>query len=191
MSVLGQAAEITPTTFRVRTPRLTLREMHPEDSAACARIGGQEAVAPMLLSVTSPWPMDAVQDWIAKSRWTGRPALRLAILRDDALIGVVGAGPGPKEASMMYFIDPTHWGHGYASEAAEAFIDALFDHFQDLGVLVADHFIDNPASGRVLRKLGFEETGRSFGESAARLEPEPVIDYRLTRAAWESPREIS
>jgi RimJ/RimL family protein N-acetyltransferase len=60
-------------------------------------------------------------------------------------------------------------------------IEFLADSFEryDIDAVVADHFADNPASGAVLRKLGFQKTGESTGTSAARLEPAPVIDYLL------------
>ena len=46
-------------------------------------------------------------------------------------------------------------------------------------MIEADHFDDNPASGAVLRKLGFQELGKGIGKSQARLEPAPVTLYRL------------
>src|SRR5690606_6266556 len=58
---------------------------------------------------------------------------------------------------MGYWIARAHWGHGYASEAGRAVIDVA----RALGHkrLTAGHYVDNPASARVLRKIGFRETG--------------------------------
>ena len=58
---------------------------------------------------------------------------------------------------MGYWIAQRHWGQGYATEAGRAVLDiaATLGHRE----LVASHFLDNPASGKVLRKLGFEPTG--------------------------------
>ena len=61
-----------------------------------------------------------------------------------------------------------------------AFLPSIFDRFP-LSRLEADHFEDNPVSGAILRKFGFEETGRQLGTSKARLEPAPVITYAVTR----------
>jgi RimJ/RimL family protein N-acetyltransferase len=54
---------------------------------------------------------------------------------------------------------PPFWGQGYASEA----VAALAEFAADLGrgPVVASHFADNPASGRVLAKNGFAYTGES------------------------------
>ena len=90
------------------------------------------------------------------------------------------AGPNSEHTlcNCAYFIDPRHWGLGYASEAMGAFLDYFMRKF-DLCQVEADHFDDNPASGAVLRKLGFQEIGKGAGKSQARLEPAPVTLYRL------------
>ncbi|MEM9139476.1 MAG: GNAT family protein, partial [Pseudomonadota bacterium] len=50
------------------------------------------------------------------------------------------------------------------------------------------HLFDNPASRRVLTKLGFVETGRSKAHANSRGGPVEHVDMVLTRAAWESGR---
>ena len=47
-------------------------------------------------------------------------------------------------------------------------------------------FTDNPASARVLKKLGFVAVGEGLGESAARVDAYPIILYRLRRDDYES-----
>lgn len=183
------ASDITGDRFRLRTRRLALRELMAEDVSDFARIGGHADVAPMLMAATVPWPEAAVARWIEMSTWRGSLGFRAAVLRDGAVIGCVGAGQmheATSSATLMYFIDPAFWGKGYAYEAVGGFIEALFQRFPELAAFHADHFTDNPASGAVLRKLGFEETGTAMGESAARLEPAPVIEYRMTRSHWKN-----
>ena len=80
----------------------------------------------------------------------------------------------------MYAYDPAYWGNGYATEAQAALLRWAFDRF-DLAETTADHFHDNPASGRVLEKLGFRKTREGVGQSRARAEPEPVVEYLLKR----------
>ncbi|MGB3627645.1 MAG: GNAT family N-acetyltransferase, partial [Henriciella sp.] len=73
-----------------------------------------------------------------------------------ALIGVMGAhrkGAG-EPFEIGYWVAPDHWGSGLATEAARALI-AWLDARGDGGEIVSGHFADNPASGRVLEKLGF------------------------------------
>jgi RimJ/RimL family protein N-acetyltransferase len=58
---------------------------------------------------------------------------------------------------MGYWIARSHWGRGFATEACTALVDIA--RTLGLAQLEASHFIDNPASARVLDKLGFESTG--------------------------------
>jgi RimJ/RimL family protein N-acetyltransferase len=51
-----------------------------------------------------------------------------------------------------------YWGRGYASEAAAALLLHGFEHFP-LNRIFAMHFARNPASGRVLQKIGMRHEG--------------------------------
>jgi RimJ/RimL family protein N-acetyltransferase len=86
---------------------------------------------------------------------------------------------------MGYWLSRPHWGRGLATEACTALIDIA----RALGLpsLEAGHFIDNPASGRVLEKLGFEAVGIIAPRmSCARGEEVPA---RLMRLRLEADRE--
>jgi RimJ/RimL family protein N-acetyltransferase len=58
---------------------------------------------------------------------------------------------------MGYWIARPFWGRGYATEACLALVDIA----RTLGLpsVEGSHFLDNPASARVLEKLGFEPLG--------------------------------
>ncbi|ANB34435.1 RimJ/RimL family protein N-acetyltransferase [Rhodovulum sulfidophilum] len=175
--------------FRIETPRLVLRAFRPADLDALLRIGRDPRVAPMMCSLPVRWTRRQAATWVARSRFRGEPAFRLAIDgRDEGLLGVAGLGGAP--ASLAYFLDPAVWGRGYATEAMRGFLAGVFARFPGLDVLAADHFADNPGSGRVLGKLGFERLGPGTGRSLARLEPAPNIHYRLMRANFEALHEI-
>ncbi|MCG6120030.1 MAG: GNAT family N-acetyltransferase [Blastomonas sp.] len=75
----------------------------------------------------------------------------------QTLVGSCGLGDRDGEAELGYWIAREHWGKGFATEAARAVIANawMLGHRK----LVASHYIDNPASGAVLRRLGFHPTG--------------------------------
>jgi RimJ/RimL family protein N-acetyltransferase len=88
--------------------------------------------------------------WAVEDRETGE------------LIGEVGLQPlegsGP-EIEIGWAFAPGAWGHGYATEAAQAWLDLAF------GTLGLDEVIavirpENEASHRVARRLGMEPAGR-------------------------------
>jgi RimJ/RimL family protein N-acetyltransferase len=58
---------------------------------------------------------------------------------------------------MGYWIARAHWGRGFATEACTALI--AIARSLGLASLEGAHFLDNPASARVLEKLGFEPRG--------------------------------
>ncbi len=173
--------------FRVRTERLGLREFFLADTRAVMRTAGNEEVARNLQSVPLPWTEENARDWISGSRFRGRPGFRVAIrTRSGRIVGGIGlgrvAGSGPM--TVMYWLGRAHWGKGYATEAMAGFMDEAYRRFPEIDVVEADHFTDNPASGRVLKKLGFIRIAEGLGTSLARLEPAPVIIYRVDRASF-------
>lgn len=179
---LAQRARLLP---HIETPRLLLRPMSETDAPRIAEIGGHPDVARMIFRATVPWPVDVVERFLNDWRWQGRLGFRLGICRKDtgALIGSIGVstpamGHVENQPDVFYFFDLKEGGRGFATEALEAFTDAVFTRFE-VSSLGADVFHDNPASMRVLTKAGFEKTGEGTATSAARLEPAPVSVYRL------------
>lgn len=121
---------------------------------------------------------------MARGPYRGKLGFRAGMFLPKAgLIGFVGIGG--REMSCAFAIDPAFWGQGYASEALRGLLAHCFDHL-GLKTTTTDHFTDNPASGKVLRKLGFVETGQTMGDSLARPEPGPLLTYRLTRDQFKA-----
>jgi RimJ/RimL family protein N-acetyltransferase len=176
---MGQSVE----PLIVRTPRLLIRPLRPEsDLDDLHRIGLDDRVAPMMATIIANWTKDQASAFLDRSLWRGALGFRHAIAladRPDALIGTVGIGGTP--VSTAYFLDPDYWGKGYATEALSAFLAAVIPRFS-IETVTAGHFVDNPVSGAVLRKVGFTLVGEEPGRSAARLEPETVLLYRLEKA---------
>ncbi|MCZ8336216.1 MAG: GNAT family N-acetyltransferase [Rhodobacteraceae bacterium] len=166
--------------MRIETERLVLRGLEPDlDIPALHRIGADPRVARMMMSIPADWTRAQAAEFLERSRWRGRIGFRHAIALRSAperMIGTVGIGGDP--VSTAYFIDPGQWGRGYATEALGAFLSAVMPRF-GLGTVEAGHFADNPASGAVLRKVGFEETGAKVGTSVARDAVAEVRTYRL------------
>jgi RimJ/RimL family protein N-acetyltransferase len=67
-----------------------------------------------------------------------------------------------RHIELGYAYKSEYWGKGYATEAARAFCGYGFEHGLS-NRIVAAIFPDNIASGKVLGKVGFKETGKAFG----------------------------
>lgn len=180
---LTQAAWAQRAGFDVNTKRLRLRALTRSDAHALVDLT-TPAVARMVTSIPETFTLAGAKAFINKRRWRGVPGFLLGIEGPEGeLVGCIGCGGHPVTA--MIFLGENHWGQGYASEASAAFTRELFERFP-ISALHAEHFVDNPASGRVLEKLGFTRIGEHAGVSEARLEPAPVVEYRLTRDAYQA-----
>ncbi len=144
-----------------RTERLLLRPGWKEDARALFEAICDEAIVRNLASAPWPYKFADAEAFLARVREPHEPCF--VILRRTMgapqLIGTIGISPDPDgEQEIGYFIARPFWGLGYATEAAQAVIAIARDGLR-LPKLKAGHFLDNPASGRVLRKLGFRPTG--------------------------------
>jgi RimJ/RimL family protein N-acetyltransferase len=143
-----------------RTPRLLLRPGFPEDAPALASAIADEAIVMNLASVPWPYSMRDAEAFLASPRDPILPSLLIFERGSGApqLVGSCGLGRRPSGAvEMGYWIARRFWGRGLATEACGALVDIA----RTLGLcsLEGSHFIDNPASARVLEKLGFEPLG--------------------------------
>ena len=143
-----------------RTPRLLLRPGFPEDAPALTAALADRAIAHNLAVVPWPYTLRDAEAYLASPRDPVLPSL-LIVERGAAapvLVGACGLGRRPSGAvELGYWIARPFWGRGIATEACGALI--AIAHALGLPSLEASHFVDNPASGRVLEKLGFEPLG--------------------------------
>jgi RimJ/RimL family protein N-acetyltransferase len=143
-----------------RTERLLLRPSWPEDASALYQAIADEGIVRNL--ARAPWPYTAEDAaWFARLEHSQMFPNFMLMLRTDGapkLIGSCGLGERDGEAELGYWIARPFWGQGYAAEAAKAVVSIaeVLGHKK----LVSGHFTDNPASGRVLRKVGFRPLGR-------------------------------
>lgn len=91
-----------------------------------------------------------------------REAFTFAIVEDIGIVGCVSASKFNDNLflDVGYWIAPTFWGQGIATKAVATFVNWLHET-EKIKFVTAGYFVDNPASGRVLRKCGFLACGRS------------------------------
>lgn len=167
----------------IGTPRLTLRLFEEADAQRIAYLAGDYDVARMCGRVPHPYPIAAAYSWIGRqddNRKQGGEFAFAVIAPIDGLVGACGVSRigAPSDATweLGYWFGMPYWGVGYASEAGRALMGWARDQ---LGAksFAAGHFVDNPASGKVLRKLGFAHTGSSELFGLARQCSSPVERY--------------
>lgn len=147
----------------LQTARLVLRPFTLADAPAVQCLASDRAIAANTLSIPHPYPDGAADAWIRthpKAFTAGKSVTFAIALPDDTLCGSIGLGLVPEfqHAELGYWIGKPFWGKGYCTEAGHAVIGY---GFETLGLhrIQATHYADNPASGRVMQKLGMTYEG--------------------------------
>jgi [ribosomal protein S5]-alanine N-acetyltransferase len=164
---------------RVATPRLAGRRPELGDLAAYQRIWTDarvdEAVWPEHLRTADRaerFLRTAIAHW---ERWGFGP---WTMLLSGEPIGYAGMRhdevAGRPEIELMWFVDPDHWGHGYATELAREAVRVAFAVLE-LDSLVAQTVPGNAGSRSVMEKLGMAHEGETLHAGL------PHVVYRLNR----------
>ena len=145
----------------IAADRLALRPLLRDDAWRVADLANDYEVARMLAPLPHPYGLRDAEQFIDRMHDADPRSDQAFGLEHQSfgLIGVLGFHrPDGRITEMGYWIGRTFWGCGLATEAARA---ALAWAFGDWGkrAVMASHFTDNPASGRVLSKAGFLYTG--------------------------------
>ncbi len=160
----------------IRSKRLFLRPGWPEDQVELFAGIADKAVVRHLARAEWPYSADAAGKFAERSQDSRFPHFMITLPTEagSRLIGCVGLSPQGDEVELGYWIARQYWNRGYATEACSAVLDLA----RTLGHsrLVSSHFTDNPASGRVLRKIGFCPTGEVRPRfCCARAEDTPAV----------------
>jgi RimJ/RimL family protein N-acetyltransferase len=147
----------------IRSERLFLRPGWPEDwEELLHRIADQGIVHNL---ARAPWPYRAehARDFAGRAQDKRFPHFLVTLpgATGPRLVGSCGLasvdGSGGGDAELGYWIGRDYWGQGFATEVARALLRLA--HTLGHRRIEAGHFVDNPASGKVLRKVGFRPTG--------------------------------
>jgi [ribosomal protein S5]-alanine N-acetyltransferase len=174
----------------LETARLVLRPFSLADAPTVQRLAGVYEIANTTLSIPHPYPDGAAEQWIATHPddfSTGSAVTCAIALRETTeLCGAIDLGISQRHqrAELAYWLGRPYWNRGYATEAAAALLTYGFTVLQ-LHRIYARHFARNPASGRVMQKLGmtFEGIQREHVRKGERFED--VATYGILRHEWQ------
>ncbi|HEU4561646.1 MAG TPA: GNAT family N-acetyltransferase, partial [Longimicrobium sp.] len=166
-----------------------LRLFDLSDARTVDTLAGVYEVAHTTQHIPYPYPEGAAEEWITRHprEWASGegPTYAVTLAGDGTLVGAVGLSLTPQhvKGELGYWIGVPYWGQGYATEAARALVDFGFTAL-GLHRVEARCFCRNPASGRVLQKLGMALEG-THRESVRRWERfEDVAFYGVLAREW-------
>ncbi|NOR62681.1 MAG: GNAT family N-acetyltransferase [Rhodobacteraceae bacterium] len=168
------------------TDRLKISALTCADANDLSRILSDPNVAWMMGSITNPFTPKDAERWIAERTQPNMIGCFAKVsLNDGTIIGFVRLSVGrlskhKSDFSIGYAIGKTFGGHGYATEVLRAFLEK-YTRIYALKNVSAGVMNDNPASIRVLEKLGFMKTGERMHLVNGRREKAPLWLYTLTR----------
>ena len=189
------------------TPRLCLRPFTMADAKRVQELAGDRRVAATTARIPHPYPDGRAEAWIEGLQATALEgkdfhfAVTLAGTRTPGreldptdtghLIGAVGlhasADPAHARAVLGYWIGVPYWNKGFATEAANALLGFGFTR-RGLNRIVAEHYANNPASGRVMEKLGMTREGLLRQHCAKWNQYLDVVVYGILHEEWRARR---
>ena len=149
----------------MQTSRILLRPWRVSDADALFKYASDPEVGPQ-----AGWePHKSVEESlnIIRTFFSGEGMWAVVLKETGEAIGCVGyltaANSNMKinenEGEVGYWIARPYWGQGICTEALQLVIEYCFS-VKNFTTLWGDYFPDNPASGRVMEKCGFADTGR-------------------------------
>lgn len=155
------------------------------DADNVQRLAGDFAIADTTLNIPHPYEDGLAEKWISNHRdWflDGEQVIFAITLKEPAgtLIGAVGLQINPLDdrGELGYWLGKDFWNRGYCTEAARAVVEYGFEQMR-LHRIQACHFTRNPASGRVLEKIGMVREGLLRGHSKRWEAFEDIVIYGL------------
>ena len=182
----------------LQTQRLILRPFTLADAPDVQRLAGAREIAATTLSIPHPYEDGMAQDWInthATAFEQGRVvnfaiALRavpsaIALRESGELCGAIGLGidADNNQAELGYWLGKPYWGQGYCTEAARAVVRYGFE-ILGLHRIHSAHFPHNPASGRVMQKIGMHYEGCRPQHIRKWEKFEDLVQYGILKRDW-------
>jgi RimJ/RimL family protein N-acetyltransferase len=153
-----------PPAAAIRTARLLLRPFVAFDAGRIAELAGAFEIADTTISIPHPYPAELAVDWIAKHAQEPHRSHAVTLAVTEPASGLIGCvelrdiDAEHAQAELGFWIGKPFWGFGYATEASAALLSFAYESL-DLNRVYAHHVVRNPASGRVLLKLGMCNEG--------------------------------
>jgi ribosomal-protein-alanine N-acetyltransferase len=167
-------------------PRIRLRPFAASDADALQGHLGDGRIAATTLMIPHPYPPGAAAEFIGRhaDSWREGKGVTWAVteLTSGRLVGAIGLRLtlAHHRGEVGYWIAVDDWGKGYATEATRRVIAFAFDAL-GLHRVEAHHFIENPASGRVMERCGMRAEGVVRGAVFRDGAPRDLALYGILR----------
>ena len=142
---------------------LLLRPFATDDASRLQFLAGDKRIADTTATIPHPYPDGVAEAWIKETREIcaagERASFAIELANSGELVGAISLMQIDKgEAELGYWVGVPYWGRGIAACAARRVIAYGFEELS-LRRIHARCLSRNPASGKVLLRVGFTRTG--------------------------------
>lgn len=168
----------------IYTERLILRIFHKADAQAVTKLCNNYNIFKNTLHLPYPYSIEDAFLWIEQhlDNYNANKSYEFAITdkENGELLGAIALSNNQKfnQGEMAYWIGETFWGKGYATEAAQAILEFAFET-KKLHKVFARYFRSNPASGKVLQKIGMKREGTFIDHIIKEEKYEDLVYYGI------------
>ncbi len=176
----------------LHTERLILRSFKLEDASDVKRLAWNPNVASTIQCIEYPYiegmAVEEIRRWGKEFNEKNGPNFAVTLRSNGTLIGNVELQIRRhlpyNDAELGYWIGESFWNCGYCTEAAKVVIRYGFREC-NLDQILAYHFKRNPASGRVLQKIGMRYWDYFPNDTEHWGKVEDLVGYTLSKNEYE------
>ncbi|MCF5649136.1 GNAT family N-acetyltransferase [Pseudomonas syringae] len=180
----------------IRTSRLLLAALQPEQALTLSRLADEPTIAAMTAALPSPYTLEHAQVFIAQTHdqyAAGQTvSLGVHIQATGELTGIVSLrlSMSHRSGHLGYWTGKEYQNQGYACEAAKGLLKHGFTDM-NLNRIAGQCFSDNPASARVLEKCGLSYEGCTREAFLKNGVFKNILLFGLLRSEYESSEATS
>ncbi|MDR9857182.1 GNAT family N-acetyltransferase [Paenibacillus sp. VCA1] len=171
--------------------RLLLRPFGMDDAKEVQKLAGDKYIAEMTLYIPHPYEDGVAETWIKThaENFNEDRSLELAIVHKEKndLIGAICIAIHKefRHGELAYWIGKKYNNNGYCTEAAKGIVRYAFEEMK-LNRVFGRHLGKNPASGKVMQKLGMTYEGTLRQHVRKWGEYEDLVHYGLLKDEYLS-----
>lgn len=145
---------------RIDTERLILSQLEEKDIPFIVEFLQHRIFSDLTSNIPYPYTEEDATFWLkmSKDAFENKTGFTFGIRnKEGQLIGAIGLHDRDDDkAELGYWIGIPYWNKGYVTEAAKAIVNFGFEELE-LNKIYATHLIHNPASGKIMEKIGMEK----------------------------------
>lgn len=148
----------------ITTERLILRLFQTTDAAAVAALCNNYNLYKNTLYLPYPYSLNDALSWMEHhyDNFMADKLYEFAVTDKETgeVFGAIALSNNKhvNQGEIAYWIGEQYWGNGYATEAAQSILQFACEE-KKLHKVFARYFSSNPASGKVMEKIGMKKEG--------------------------------